>query len=373
MVRRGIGVVFVAAVLTAGLGLSRARVARSAESDGDAEKLIRRGVQLRKAHDDEAAARAFQKAYDQVHSPRSAAQLGLAEQALGRWEDAERHVSEALRATDDAWVTKNQATLADALGIIQGHLGRIEVTGDPEGAEISINGRPAGKLPLADPVPVSAGEVDVDLRAPGYASAQRTLTIVAGQYQRLVMHLVKENAAPAAAAEQPKASGGENAEAGGTPAPAGPTVAVGPIKTSAAVEPVGPSTARTVVKWSAAGAAGVGLALGITATILHSQNVSAFDSNSADCGDDNGKAFLQHTTPPVPGPASCQSALDAYRRDKTWAIVGYVGAGVFAATWLVLQLTEGSSPSPASAEHAWAMPLCAPSAAGLGLSCAARF
>jgi hypothetical protein len=370
MVRRRIGVVFVAAVLSAGLGLPRAH---GAESDDDAEKLIRRGVQLRKAHDDEGAARAFQKAYDQVHSPRAAGQLGLAEQALGRWEDAERHVSEALRATDDAWVSKNQAALAGALGIIQGHLGRIEVSGDPEGAEVSINGHPAGKLPLADAVPVSAGEVDVDLRAPGYTPAQRTLTIVAGQYQRLVMHLARESAGPVGAAEQLKASGGENAGAGGSSVPAGGALAVGPIRTGAAVEPVGPSTARTVIKWSAAGAAGLGLVVGVTATILHARNISAFDDNPANCGDDNGKAFIQNTKPPVPGPASCQASLDAYRSDKTWEIVGYVGAGAFAATWLVLQLTQGSSPSSASAEHAWAMPLCAPSSSGLGLSCVARF
>ncbi len=368
MVRRGLEVVFVAAVLTAGLGLPRAN---GASADDAAERLIRRGVQLRKAHDDESAARAFQKAYDQVHSPRSAGQLGLAEQALGRWEDAERHVSEALHAADDAWVSKNQATLAGALGIIQGHLGRIEVSGDPEGAEVSINGHSAGKLPLANAVPVSAGEVDVDLRAPGYTPSQRTLTIVAGQYQRLVMHLAKENAGPMGASEQPKSVAGEKAAEGGTPVAAAPAVALGSIRTSAAVEPIGPSTARTVVKWSAAGVAGLGLAVGITATILHSRNVSAFDSNPMSCADDNGTAVLQSTG--KPGPPACQSALDAYRSDKTWAIVGYVGAGVFAATWLVLQLTEGSSPASASVEHAWAMPLCAPSVAGLGLSCAARF
>jgi hypothetical protein len=367
MVRRKIGVVFVAAVLSAGLGLPRAR---GADSDDDAEKLIRHGIQLRKAHDDESAAREFQKAYDQVHSPRSAGQLGLAEQALGRWEDAERHVGEALRATNDAWVSKNQATLAGALGIIQGHLGRIEVIGDPEGAEVSINGHSAGKLPLANAVPVSAGEVDVDLRAPGYTPAQRTLTIVAGQYQRLVMHLAKENTGPVGAAEQPKTVAGEKAEEGGTPVAAAPAAAPGSIRTSAAVEPVGPSTARTVVKWSAAGVAGLGLVVGVTATILHSRNVSAFDNNTMNCADDNGTAVVQGTTTKV---AACQNALDAYRSDKTWAIVGYVGAGVFAATWLVLQLTEGSSPSSASAEHAWAMPLCAPSSSGLGLSCLARF
>jgi hypothetical protein len=359
MVRRGIGVVFVAAVLTAGVRLPRANGAEPAD---DAEKLIRNGIELRKAHDDASAAREFQKAYDEVHTPRSAGHLGLAEQALGRWEDAERHVSEALHATADDWVAKNRATLADALGIIQGHLGRVEVIGDPPGADVSINGRPAGKLPLAEAVPVSAGEVDVELRASGYVSAQRTLTIVAGQYQRLVLHLVKETAGAEGASDRTKTAGGENAGAGVTP------VAPVPIDTTSSTEP--PSRTRTVVKWSAAGAAGLGLAVGVVATILHAHNVTAFDNNPANCADDNGTAVIQGTTTRVPG---CQGALDAYHRDATWAIVGYVGAGVFAATWVVLQLTEGSSPAPASVEHALAMPFCGPSASGLGLSCAARF
>ena len=99
-------------------------------------------------HDDEGAAREFQKAYDQVHTPRAAGQLGLAEQALGRWEDAERHVGEALHATGDAWVVKNRAILDEALGAIQGHLARVEVIGDPDGADVSVNGRLVGKLPL---------------------------------------------------------------------------------------------------------------------------------------------------------------------------------------------------------------------------------
>jgi hypothetical protein len=58
--------------------------------------LIRRGIELRKAHDDPGAVPYFQKAYDLVHTPRAARQPGLAEQALGRWEDAEQHVREAL-------------------------------------------------------------------------------------------------------------------------------------------------------------------------------------------------------------------------------------------------------------------------------------
>jgi hypothetical protein len=73
----------------------------------------------------------------------------------------------------------------------------------------------------------------------------------------------------------------------------------------------------------------------------------------------------------MPAPQACQSALDAYRSDTTWSIVGFAGAGAFAATWLVLQLTEG--PSHAGADHALRNPLCAPSLSGRGISCVLRF
>jgi hypothetical protein len=359
MIRRFIGVAFGAMVVVA--ATLPAAVALAASVD-EAEKLIRHGIELRKAHDDEGAARAFQQAYDQVHTPRAAGQLGLAEQALGRWEDAERHVGEALHATgSDPWVVKNRATLDEALGTIQAHLGRVEVLGDPEGAEVSVNGRPVGKLPLADAVRVSAGEVDVEMRAPGYVPAQRTLTIIGGQYQRLVLHLSKE-AAPEVTASGSKPAGGD---ASTSPGP-GPITPV--AKATPAEEP--PSQVRTVLKWSAAGAAGVGLAVGVVAAILHSNNVSKFDNYSgAMCEDRNGMAVLPNG---MPAPKACQDLLDSYRADTTWAIVGFAGAGAFAVTWLVLQLTEGPS-HPAASEQAIAGPLCVPSSSGLGLSCEVRF
>jgi hypothetical protein len=350
-------VLLLGAVLTAGLVAPR-RVAAEGNA-AEAERQIRHGIELRKARDDEGAAREFQKAYDEVHTARAAGQLGLAEQALGRWEDAERHVREAIEAAQDPWVAKNHATLVDALGTIQGHLGRVEVNGDPDGAEVSINGRPTGKLPLASAILVSAGQVDVELRAPGYVSAQRTLAIVAGQYQRIVVHLSKETTEGEAGSDRAKVA----RDPGGT---TGPVV---PVQVGASPSD-GPSQARVALKWTAAGLAGTGLAAGVTFTILHAHNVSAFNSH-AECADDNGTAVIQHSTTPAP---QCQGALDAYRLDGTLAIAGYIGAAVFATTWLILQLTEGP-PAPAAPEHALSSPLCAPagSGSGPGLVCAVRF
>ncbi len=357
MIYRSVGMAFLGAVVAVVAGQP---LAAEAGSSNEADGLIRHGIELRKAHDDEGAAREFQKAYDQVHTPRAAGHLGLAEQALGRWEDAERHVGEALHAAGDAWVLKNRATLDEALGAIQSHLGRVEVIGDPAGADVSVNGRAVGKLPLHEPVRVSAGEVEVELHAPGYVPMQRTVTIVGGQYQRLVLHLTKEVPASASGAPSVTQLAGDQGQPPES-APVTPLVATPPSGEE-------PSTARTVLKWSAAGLAGVGLVVGIVAVIEHEKNVSAFDNHVPACADSDGTAVYQSSGNNA---SDCQPILNSYRNDTTWAIVGFASAGAFAVTWLVLQLTEGSH--PAAAEHALAAPLCAPSLSGLGLSCELRF
>ena len=210
-------------------------------------------------------------------------------------------------------------------------------------------GRSVGKLPLTEPARVSDGQVDVEMRTPGYVPAQRSLSIVGGQYQRLVLYLAKE-----ASAESP-ATGTKPATGGAAPPPGlagGGAVAPGE-------EP--PSQARVVLKWSAAGAAGVGLAVGLVSAILHSHNVSKFNAFSPACFDNGGKTVEKNGSPV----SACQPALDAYRSDLTWEVVGFAGAGAFAATWLILQLTEGPS-HLGGVDHAMARHLCVPALSGWG-------
>jgi hypothetical protein len=324
----------------------------AAADDGrEADKLIRHGVELRRSHDDEAAAREFQKAYDLSHTPRAAGQLGLAEQALGRWEDAERHVAEAIRATDDAWVAKNHGALDEAMGTIQAHLGRVEVIGDPPGAQVFVNGRDAGKLPLPDAVRVSAGEVEIEVHLAGYVGAQRNITIVGGQYQKLIFHLVKE------AAPTPEAT------------PAAPEAPSAPAPAPGSAPAEGPSSTRLALKWGAAGLAGAGLITGVVFTVLHSQNVSNFEAHPCYIMGDTGVGAGGKMD------AYCQSTLGTSKTYQDVMIAGYVAAGAFAATWLILQLTEPSS-SPAraaAAERALRGPLCGPASSGYGLACVVRF
>jgi hypothetical protein len=83
-------------------------------------------------------------------------------------------------------------TLEDA----HAHVGRIEVLGDPVGAVVLVNGKSAGALPLAAPVPVNAGSVDVEVSADGFVTERRSLTAPAQQVQTAVFRLRKVDLAP---------------------------------------------------------------------------------------------------------------------------------------------------------------------------------
>ena len=110
-------------VTAAVLVVALAALPRSASAQ-DAEGLIREGVQLRRRGEDAKAHGYFQRAYDVAPTPRTAAQLGLSDLALGKWLDAEIHLTESL-STPDPWVDGNRATIDKSRAKARAQLGRI--------------------------------------------------------------------------------------------------------------------------------------------------------------------------------------------------------------------------------------------------------
>jgi hypothetical protein len=112
------------------VGMFLAGAASAAEPD-PVEAAIHRGVELRRRGDDAQALLEFTKAYDASRSPKALAQIGLAEQALGRWVAAETHLLGALDAKGEPWIEKNRPALQSAVETVSKHLGSLEVLGSP--------------------------------------------------------------------------------------------------------------------------------------------------------------------------------------------------------------------------------------------------
>jgi hypothetical protein len=165
-----------------------------AEAAPSADALISEGVELRRQHKDAEALERFRRAYALQHGPRAQAQMGLAEQALGQWIEADRDLKAALAVADDPWIVRNRAAIDRALATIAEHLGTLELVGSPPGAEVRIDGRVIGRLPLADPLRLPVGSAVVDVSAEQHTPVRRTVVIGAGRLSRERVELVRQAA-----------------------------------------------------------------------------------------------------------------------------------------------------------------------------------
>lgn len=338
-----------ALALTVGSAVARA----ASPSEQEIEALVQRGNELRRSGDDQGALPLLEKAYALAPTPRTAVQLGLVEQALGRWAEADLHLTNGLKATKDPWIQRNRSIIEDALGRVKVNVARVEITGEPVGAEVLVGGRPVGKVPLGEPVRVSAGSVDVELRAPGYRSMLRTLTVAGGQYQPVVIRLervAKDGTPLGAAGPHPPSAG----ELGATPS--------------------GTSGRVWATRGAWAGAA-LGLGLGTAFAISHHRQVEDF--NDRNCVVTPGGMILrreQRGGGEVGVPDSdCVDRAARYDRTRTYEIVAFAVGGAFVATALVLHFTGRAGETEAPAAGTALRPRCAPDFITRGLVCGATF
>ena len=205
----------IAASLALGVLLSTGAAAAQT-STAEVERLIKRGGDLRRQGKDQEALPLFEKAYETAHTPRTAAQLGLCEIQLGYWLAADEHLSEALAGRSDAWMDKHRSVLQEWLRRAQEQIGEVVVTGTPASADVSINGRSVpGRLPLA-PTRVVAGQVKVELRAPGYIDKSTTVNVPAKSQVRVALDLERmTSSAPPAVSANPEVGSASTSEPSG--------------------------------------------------------------------------------------------------------------------------------------------------------------
>jgi hypothetical protein len=168
----------------------------------EGERLVEKGLELRRQGKDEAALPYFRRAHELVGTPRSAAQLGFVEQALGRWADAEAHLALALAVPGDPWVSKNRGLIDESAGFVRRNLGSLDARANVPGA-LLIDGRVVGQLPLDRPLRLAAGKHQVELRAAGFAPTSREVLVSPGEIARVALQATPARAAGPLAALAP--------------------------------------------------------------------------------------------------------------------------------------------------------------------------
>jgi hypothetical protein len=207
-------------VLSLGAQLvASSRAAAAPPAAEDPEALIRVGNAARRKGDDKRAEGYLKRAYELARTPRSAAQLGLVELALGHFRSAEEHLSEALAADDD-WVHDNREVLTSSRVSARSHLWALEIGGAPRDATVL---RPEGaitKLPTDGVLWFDPGTVTLTVQAVGRKPAPVEASGAAGERHKVQVELQEENtpAPPVAVVPAPRTE----------PAPTAPSAPSGP-------------------------------------------------------------------------------------------------------------------------------------------------
>jgi hypothetical protein len=296
----------------------------------DLDAWINEGIRLRAERRDEEALARFQRAWDLSHSPEALAQMALAEQALGRWVEAERDLLAALGVQDHPWITRNRPHLDASVAEIRRHLGSIEVRCATPGARVRIDAREEVPLPLAGPLRVEVGTVRVEVMAEGYVTARRELEVRPGDDLLETFRLVPVETR----AETPVIS----------PRVTRPDAAPSPLRMW--------GTGLLI-------AGGVTLAGGITALVWREVSAAAFN------GPNTPRCYLDDAMPDVVyGGSRCVTLRSQVVTAESLAITGFVATGAFAVSGLVLWLIAPRTPRRA-------LVTCAPGA--LSLTCGAVF
>jgi len=296
-----------------------------------ADGLIKQGVELRRAGNDAGALEQFRRAYDLAPTPRALAQMGLAEQALGRWIDGEAHLARALEAGQDPWIAKYRGTLETSRAEIGKHLGSLYVTGGPEGAELRLDGQPVGTLPLRRPVRLPVGTFALEASVGGHVVVARAVSIAAG----VTAH--EDLSAPAAPASP-------------SPASAAAPVIVTSREGARDEGPPEASSGRRRLAWIAAGGAVAVAAAGGVVLFLGNRDARSYNTM---CGESTS--------------GTCSDLQTRGKREQVAGVVGLVAGGALGATAAWLFLSEPARPSE---ERRVA---CAPALDRWGAACALRF
>jgi tetratricopeptide (TPR) repeat protein len=148
----------------------------------DAEKLERLGKKHYKAGRFEDAAAAFEAAFEAAEEPRLLYNLGRAEERLGRYPAAVRHVRQYLEDAADLEDREEVQTLLNVLEVkLRKAHGPVEIRSDPPGALVQLRSPDHdadGQTPYSDWLPF--GRYELSVLETEFAPAKRTIQVGPG-------------------------------------------------------------------------------------------------------------------------------------------------------------------------------------------------
>ncbi|WP_437761672.1 PEGA domain-containing protein [Sorangium sp. So ce281] len=249
--------------------------------------------------------------------------LGNTEYQLKKHKEAATYLSFALRN----WpllkaVAKLKPRAEQWLAESRAQVGALKVSVTVAGAEVLVDGKNVGRAPLEGEVFVDPGEHRVEATHLDYEPASQTVGVAKGGTAEVKLAITPVKAEPRASAGTTPDGGtsAAGATAGGSvmgQPPAGP------------VEPQPPPKKNWVPVIALGAASAVGLAVGITSTVLSMNARESSDGHKKSILDANGRCI----EPPSHVIQQCRELRHETKRAETFgtiSVVGYAASGTLA-------------------------------------------
>lgn len=114
-----------------------------------------------------------------------AANLADCEMQLGRFREAAEHAAYYVKNAPADRAARAAKLLTDA----STKIATVRIDAQPEGAEVLIDGQSVGRAPMSEPVFLEPGARTLTARVPGRRDAVRTLTLVAGREEKVLLQV----------------------------------------------------------------------------------------------------------------------------------------------------------------------------------------
>jgi hypothetical protein len=294
--------------------------AQDAAVEREAQARFEEGIGRVKAGNFEAARVSFLQAYAVLHKPTILWNLALAEEKTGKVLAALGHFKEFVRAVP---VGDDRISADKHIGELMGQTGHLDVLA-PAGAQVVVDGTPAGMAPLGDSVDVLPGRHHVEART-AESTKEADADVGAGQLVHTTLVPSLETARSTALAPS---------SAGEAKAPPAPGLARNPDR---AAPDQGSSTSRAVAVVALGTVAAASIGLGAYFGLQSQSEAGTADGFRKLT---NSSSYCAQVT--SANSAVCTQWNDAVQsqgRDATLSNVFYVAGGVLAAgavaTWLL--------------------------------------
>ncbi|MEJ7733909.1 MAG: PEGA domain-containing protein, partial [Polyangiaceae bacterium] len=154
----------------------------------EARKHFNEGVRLSasgKAGEVGRALDEFQKAYDLIPNWRILYNIGQTSRHVRDHARGLRAFSRYLAEGKDEIPKARRQEVEREIAALEPLVGRLELAGTEEGAEVRVDDKPAGQMPLAEPLYLNAGKHTVRVSHEGKRPFERELDLAGGKSERL--------------------------------------------------------------------------------------------------------------------------------------------------------------------------------------------